>query len=166
MDKVKIYLNEGVYEEHINEVIQKIHEADELGNPIDLYISTLGGSVYECLALVDVIKECKVPVTGIALGKVQSAGVVILAACDYRKSYKHTLFMWHGISAAIDSMTLRDIKNLRSQYRYQEKQLVKILTKRTNLKKKFLHGILDSAEDWYFRPKDAKRYGLIDEIIK
>lgn len=166
MDRVKIYLNEGVYEEHINEVIQQIHEADDSGSPIDLYISTLGGSVYEGLALVDVIKSCKVPVTGITLGKVQSAGVVILAACDYRKSYKHTFFMWHGIKAGFPNLALRDIKNLGIQLRRQEKQLVKILTKRTKLKRKFLYGILESAEDWFFSPRDAKRFGLIDEIIK
>lgn len=162
---VKIYLDNGVYEEHISEVIQAIHDADDNGNPIHLYISTLGGSVYECLALVDIIKDCKVPVTGVALGKVQSAGVPILAVCDYRKTYKHTCFMWHGVTISPEPQKLRDIKICYKVHRKQEKQLRKILSKHTKLKKKQIDKIIGSSIDWFFDSKEAKRIGLVDKII-
>ena len=103
-----------VDEERIAEVISalltlhhvgkpKISEDGEVvfeeGKPIKLYISTYGGSADEMAALVDIMnvvkKDC--PIETIGIGKVMSAGVLILASGTKGERYigKNCRVMMH-----------------------------------------------------------------------
>src|SRR5574343_563787 len=61
-------------------VAQMLHLASLNHKPIHLIISTYGGSVDEMFTLYDTIKFLPCPVHTIALGKVMSAGVLLLAS--------------------------------------------------------------------------------------
>ena len=54
--------------------------------PIRIYINTEGGSLTDGFAIYDAIKNIESPVIGIVSGLCASAGLIILAACDYRMS--------------------------------------------------------------------------------
>ena len=86
-DDRTILLHGGVNEETIAQVIAGLaHLAGINNEEIRLVISTYGGSVHEMFALYDMIKYIKCPVRTIALGKVMSAGVLLLASGEKGRS--------------------------------------------------------------------------------
>ena len=76
-----VYLHGEVSEHSIAIVIaQLLHLANLNRNPIYLVVSTYGGSVDEMFSLYDILKFLPCPVHTVALGKVMSAGVLLLAS--------------------------------------------------------------------------------------
>jgi ATP-dependent Clp protease protease subunit len=77
-----IYLSGEVNEHSIAQVIAGIVILANQDNraPITLLVSTYGGSVDEMFSLYDVIKHVSCPIHTIGLGKVMSAGVLLLAS--------------------------------------------------------------------------------------
>ena len=78
---------------------------DEDGNlkPINFYISTYGGAADDMFALYDIMNVCKrvCDIQTVGIGKVMSAGVLLLAAGTKGKRYisKHCRVMIHSVAA-------------------------------------------------------------------
>ena len=62
--------------------------------PIKLYINSFGGSVYDGLALIDVIKRSKTPVHTICIGSCMSMGLWIWLAGSKRFIGKYSTYIW------------------------------------------------------------------------
>src|SRR5271166_4169287 len=76
-----VFLHGEVSENAIAQVIAQMLHLAHVGNePIHLILSTYGGSIDEMFSLYDTIKFLPCPVHTVALGKVMSAGVLLLAA--------------------------------------------------------------------------------------
>jgi ATP-dependent protease ClpP protease subunit len=79
--------------------------ADELislnlksAKPIELVIKSPGGEGSAALMLYDVMKSMRAPVTGIAMGRCDSAALVIYSACQVRIATRHSWFLFHESS--------------------------------------------------------------------
>ena len=153
-----IYLNE----------LNKIEKADQRKKPIDFYISTYGGCADDMFALYDlmnIVKEDTVIKT-IGLGKVMSAGVLLLSAGTKgeRRIGKNCRVMIHnvvgGTAGSLPNLTneLEAIQQLQDDY-------TAALVDNTNLTKKKLKKILNEKVNVYLSAEEAVEYGIADIII-
>jgi ATP-dependent Clp protease, protease subunit len=67
------------------------------GKEITLYVSSRGGNWIEGLKLIDTINLLRSPVTAVALGQVEGAGLVLLAASTKRVLFPHSLLSSAGL---------------------------------------------------------------------
>lgn len=66
--------------------------------PIEIYLSSFGGDVYEALAIYAAFRQCDCDIHVIASGKIMSAAFVIFLGGDIRIAAKNTTFMMHSAS--------------------------------------------------------------------
>ena len=71
---------------------------DYTRKPINLYISSYGGSVYDVLGAYDIIKQSKTKVNTYGFGKCMSAGLTLFLAGEERSVYKNTTVMFHSLA--------------------------------------------------------------------
>jgi ATP-dependent Clp protease protease subunit len=62
---------------------------------VTLYINTSGGDEYLALAMFDLIKAHPHKIIGVVNGRCNSAGVLILLACDHRVCTENSSFLFH-----------------------------------------------------------------------
>lgn len=129
--------------------------------PITLYLSSLGGSVYDGFAIYDLIRASPSPVVVYANGKIMSMGVIILLAGDKRYAAKNTRFMMHSLSHGTLGK-VRDTKIDVVEAEISNDNMIKIIAERTKLKYKDVkESIDDKALDVWFGLSTAKKYGLL-----
>lgn len=137
--------------------------------PFVVKINSPGGEVHALLSMLDtmdVVREMAVEGFGfitIASGKAFSAGAVLLASGDLRVATRNSSIMIHQVvggswgSHPENQVEFAEIARL-------NQQLLTILKEKCKLKKtmKDLEDLL--KHNLYLTPKDAKEYGLIDDI--
>ena len=138
-------------------------------DPIELYVSTNGGSADEMYALVDLmmhLKKSGVEIESVGLGKVMSAGVMILAAGTKgkRRAGKHTRFMLHSLQAASQG-SLPGMKTDIKNFSEMQEKYIQALSEMINLSYKDLKKIVNKNIDTYFGAEKAIEMGIIDEIL-
>ncbi len=132
-------------------------------NQILLHLSSTGGSAYDALAIASAVRLHK-NITVAALGAVQSAAVIILAAAKERMMAKESWVMVHEDSGKIKgdvSLQEREIAHLRRM----ENQWAELLAEYSKGK--------STAETWaqlhkqttYLSAQECLDLGLIDRII-
>ena len=98
-----VYLSGDVNEHSISSVITTLLSLanQDSKTPINLIVSTYGGSVDEMFSLYDVMKFLPCPVHTVGLGKIMSAGVLLMSAGKKGKRSigKNTRVMIHPISS-------------------------------------------------------------------
>jgi ATP-dependent Clp protease, protease subunit len=132
--------------------------------PIEIVVSTYGGSVYDGFGLVDAIVLSKTPVHTICTGKAMSMGFIILVAGHKRFITPMATVMYHQISTAVWA-ELEKIKRSVEEAERLEKIYDEFVLKRTNLLKEKLDDVKARCMDWYIAPDEAKKLGIIDEIL-
>ena len=178
----------GIYgdvdEERIAEVISalltlhhvgkpKISEDGEVvfeeGKPIKLYISTYGGSADEMAALVDIMnvvkKDC--PIETIGIGKVMSAGVLILASGTKGERYigKNCRVMIHSVIAG-NHGSLHNLENELTEIKKMQDIYLQSLADATNMTKKQLKSFMRRKQNVYLNAEEAIKLGIADKILE
>ena len=135
-------------------------------SPIKLIISTYGGSVDEMFALYDTIKYLPCPVHTVGMGKIMSAGVLLLAsgAKGSRIIGENARIMLHATSGA--SMgTFLQVQNESAEHARQQKQMEKLLLRESKMTPKQLESMMTVGHDVYVLPEQAVTLGLVDQVI-
>lgn len=139
-------------------------ESTEPSKDIIMYINSPGGSVYAGLGIYDTMQYIKPDIATICTSLAASMGAVILAAGAPKKrsALPHARIMIHqpmgGAQGQVTDMeiSLKQILELK-------KDIYQILTKHTD--KTYNQIEKDSDRDHWMRADEAKKYGLIDEIL-
>ena len=147
---------------------QELKKGEMPYDPITMYVSTYGGSADEMFAIFDIMEHCKKSchIETIGLGKVMSAGTLILAAGTKgkRKISKNCRVMLHQVSAGafgpLFNMTteIDAIQKLQDQY-------ISAMASCINLSKRKLKSLLNERVNVYLSAEEAVEYGLADIII-
>mgnify|MGYP001312609221 CR=1 FL=1 len=158
LTQLLIYLNE----------VNKAEKDEKNKKPIDFYISTYGGSADDMFALYDlmeIVKEDTVIKT-IGLGKVMSAGVLLLAAGTRgeRRIGKNCRVMVHNVIAG-NHGSLPNLTNELEAIQQLQDDYVDALVQNTKLSKKKLKKLLNEKVNVYLSAKEAVEYGIADIII-
>ena len=162
-----VVLHGDVNESSISLVVaQLLHLASLNRNPIHLVISTYGGSVDEMFTLYDTINFLPCPVHTIALGKVMSAGVLLLAsgAKGHRMIGKNARVMIHPISGGAGGNVF-EVMNESKEHKRMQDQMVDAIVKETKATKTEIEKIMKSGHDFYLLPEQAVKMGIVDKII-
>jgi ATP-dependent Clp protease, protease subunit len=162
-----VVLHGDVNESSISLVVaQLLHLASINHKPIHLVISTYGGSVDEMFTLYDTIKFLPCPVHTIALGKVMSAGVLLLASGFKGKRMigRSARIMIHPVSGGVMGNVFEVINDTKEHKRLQE-QMVTAIVKETKATKEQIEKIMSTGHDYYLLPDQAIKLGIVDKII-
>jgi ATP-dependent Clp protease protease subunit len=162
-----VVLHGDVNEQSISLVVaQMLHLASLSHKPIHLIISTYGGAVDEMFMLYDAIKFIPCPVHTVALGKVMSAGVLLLAsgAKGHRMIGKSARIMIHPISGGAIGNVFEVMNSSKEQQRLQA-QMVDALLKETTVSRSELEKLMRSGHDVFILPEQAVKMGIVDKII-
>lgn len=137
-------------------------------DPIKFYISTYGGSADEMFALYDMMSllKAKCEIETIGLGKVMSAGTLILASGTKgkRKIGRHCRVMIHAVAAG-SAGELHDIENEIKSIKHIQELYINALSRETNMTKRTIQKLLDRRVNVYLTAEEAVEYGIADEII-
>jgi len=186
-EEIKSMRSVGLYgdveEEKVSEVISgllTLHHLgkpkyDEEGNikeegkPIKFYISTYGGSADDMAALVDIMavvkKDC--PIQTIGIGKVMSAGVLILASGTKGERYigKNCRVMIHSVIAG-NSGPLHNLENELAEIKIMQEIYLDSLSEATNMSKKQLKSFMKRKQNVYLSAKEAIKLGIADRLLE
>jgi len=138
-------------------------ESDE---DIKIYIDSGGGSVYSGLGLIDVMEFIKPDIITVNTGLAASMAAVILCSGTKgkRRALRRSRTMIHqplgytGYAQATDmEIEAKEINSLK-------KELYEIIADRTG--QNFDRVYKDSERDYWMTAIEAKKYGMIDEIVQ
>lgn len=165
MDRI-IFLGTGI-DSYVANIIQAqllfLESADRY-KPINLYINSPGGLVYDGLAIYDTMQYIQPQVNTICVGLAASMASVLLAAGEKgsRSALPHSRVMIHqpmgGAYGQVTEMEieLKEIQKLKNE-------LYEVLSKHTGQTVKQLTK--DGDRDKWFTAEEAKEYGLVDNVL-
>jgi len=136
--------------------------------PIDLNISTYGGEALSMFAIYDTMRivreDCDINTLG--LGKVMSAGVILLAAGTkgQRQIGANCRVMIHAVMGG-DYGPIHSLENEVEEVRWIQEQYSKALLEETNMTKRELKKLFDRKVNVYLTAHEALEYGIVDEIV-
>jgi len=150
----------------VSEDNKKKEEEDK--KPIDFYLSTYGGSADDMFALYDVmriVREEQV-IRTYGLGKVMSAGVLLLAAGTKgeRRIAKNCRIMIHSVVGG-NQGDLHNMLNEMEAIEQLQQMFVNCLVSETKMTKSRLKKILDRKVNVYLSAEEAVELGIADIII-
>ena len=89
-----------------------------MDDEVEIILNTSGGNLDTTLQMVSAIRACMAPVTAVCMGSVESAGTMIMMACDYMTIHPYTAFMFHAPYTELvgDSSAIRNRLEFDSEY--------------------------------------------------
>ena len=165
MDRI-IFLGTGINDQVANIVQAQLLflESTDASKDIQIYINSPGGSVYAGLGIYDTMQFIKPDVATICTGMAASMGAVLLCAGEKgkRSGLTHSRVMIHqpmggaqGQASDIE-ITAREILKLKDE-------LYQVIANHSG--QTFEKVTDDSDRDYWMKADEAKKYGMIDEIL-
>jgi ATP-dependent Clp protease protease subunit len=161
----RIVLSGYVREETAAQFLEQITalEIIDVGKPITVYIDTYGGSVDAALLMYDAMRACSCPIVTIGIGKVMSAGVLLLASGDKRFITENTRVMLHEVSGGVFGAVTEMENSVKEMHRLQDVYVNLLSGDTGQSKQKILEDI--EKNTLYMTAKDAVAYGIVDTIV-
>lgn len=166
MDRI-IFLGTGV-DDHIANIITAqllFLESVDSKKDITMYINSPGGSVYAGLGIYDTMQYVSPDVGTICTGLAASMGAVLLCggAAGKRAALPHSRVMIHQPMSGVQGQA-SDIEITAKQVLILKDELYKIISKHSGQSYEKIYE--DSDRDYWMIAKDAKEYGMIDEVLE
>ncbi len=162
-----IFMGEEVNSATANIVIaQLLHLAyEDPKKDIKLYINSPGGSVYDGLAIIDTMNYIEPDVQTIGIGLQASMGAMLLSAGAKGKRFAlpNARIMIHQPSSGTEGK-ITDQEIALKEGIYLKKVLAEMMAKNTG--KTLAQVEKDMDRDNWMSAKEAKEYGIIDEVIE
>ena len=165
MDRI-IFLGTGINDSVANIIQAQLLflESTDKTKDIQIYINSPGGSVYAGLGIYDTMQFINPDVATICTGIAASMAAVLLCAGQdgKRSGLPHSRVMIHqpiggaqGQASDIE-ITAREILKLK-------KELYELIAKHSGQKYDKVYE--DSDRDYWMKAPEAKKYGMIDEVL-
>lgn len=143
-------------------------DADEVPTPIGFNISTCGGSALEMFGIYDVMRHIseKVEIHTYGVGKVMSAGVLLLAAGKkgQRRIGRNCRVMIHGLMGGYHG-SISSMENEIAEVKWIQKRYIENMVSETFLTKKKVKSMLNQQVDIYLSAEEAVKYGIADIVV-
>lgn len=162
-----IFLGSGIDDVVASTIIAQLLflESEDAKKDIKLYINSPGGSVTSGLAIYDTMNYVKPDVMTICLGTAASMAAVILSsgAKGKRVALPNAEVMIHQVMGGVEGQA-SDIKITAEHILKIKDRLNNILAKNTGQDIRKVEN--DSDRDNFMSAEEAKKYGLIDKVLK
>ena len=139
-------------------------QSDDSKKDINVYINSPGGSVTAGLAIYDTMQFVKPDVCTYCLGQAASMGSLLLAAGQKGKRFALPFSRimihqpWGGAQGSASDISIQANEILR-----MKEELTQILADHCGQPFEKVQG--DCDRDYFMSAKEAKTYGLVDEVI-
>lgn len=132
--------------------------------PVYFMIDTPGGDVYAALSMCDMIKALNIHAVAICVGKVMSAGNIILSVMKERYTFPSVTFMVHNVLTEVPPMITDPwkIKDSMDNTIAQNDNIVKMVANISNLSITQMQKLFD--EETYFTAKEAIKYKMVKPL--
>ena len=165
MDRI-VFIQGEFTEEVANVVVAQLlylHSSDP-EKDIYMYINSPGGRVDAMFAIYDTMQYISPDINTVGIGTVASAGSFILAAGTKgkRSALPNTSIMVHELSSGTSGKAgdiFNDLENIKKLYEKLSRYYSQFTGQTVAKIKK------DLQRDFFMTPKEALKYGLIDEVI-
>ena len=139
-------------------------EAEDPEKDINLYVNSPGGSVTAGLGIYDTMQYVKPPINTICLGQAASMGAFLLTAGTKGKRFAlpNARIMIHQPIGGFQGQATEVDIHAREILKIRER-LNEIMAKHTGQPLEKISQ--DTERDYFLSAEEAKRYGLIDEVI-
>jgi len=140
-------------------------ESQDADKSIELYINSPGGSVSATLAIYDTMNHIKPNVSTICVGFAASGAAILLAAGAKGKRYAlpNSEIMIHQVLGAAEGQAV-EIEISAKHILRVKNRLNQLLAENTGQPlAKIEH---DTDRDFFMDAEEAKKYGIIDKIVK
>jgi len=136
--------------------------------PIEFLLSTPGGSADDMFAIYDIMRVVreKCPIQTFGLGKVMSAGVLLLAAGTkgQRKIGKNCRVMIHSVIGGT-SGSFHNLENEMEEMRYMQEAYLRALSDESNMSVVQLKKMINRKVNVYLSAEEAVKLGIADIIV-
>ncbi|MEI6494613.1 MAG: ATP-dependent Clp protease proteolytic subunit [bacterium] len=140
-------------------------QSEDPKKDITMYVNSPGGSVTSTLAIIDTMGHVSCDVSTVCVGLAASGGAWVLSAGKKGKRYAlpNSEVMIHQPLGGTEGQA-SDIAITAKHILKTKDNLVKIMAKNTGQKLEQIEKDVD--RDFYMSSEEAKKYGIIDNIIK
>ena len=153
---------------HAIRIIESGFTEDYEKNAFELIVSTNGGSALEMFSIYDTIRMIKeqAPVCTTGLGKVMSAGVLVLACGTKgrRRIGKNCRVMIHGVASGYAG-SIHSLENELEEVQWIQQQYIRILAAETDMTQKYIKNLISRKVNVYLTAEQAVEYGIADEVF-
>ena len=158
-----------VNEDNCREIVDFLLKYSYSGEgPIQFLISTHGGLASEMFAIYDVMRMARenTDILTLGLGKVMSAGVLLLAAGSKggRQIGANCKVMIHGLKAEQGGY-LPTLQNDLEELQRLEENYIKVLSEETNMSKRYVKKLFNKKLDVFLSAEEAVELGIADIIV-
>ena len=163
-----VFLGGPIVDPIANAVIAQLLflESEDEKKDIKLYVNSPGGSVPATLAIYDTMQYVKPDVSTMCVGMAASGAALLLAAGAKGKRFAlpNAEVLIHQVMAGGIEGQATEIEISAKHILRLKDRLNQILSKHTG--KPLAQVEKDTDRDFYMNADEAKKYGIIDEIIK
>ncbi len=140
-------------------------DAEDPKKDITLYVNSPGGSVTSTLAIIDTMNTVKADVSTVCVGMAASGGAWVLSSGKKGKRYAlpNAEVMIHQPLGGTEGQA-SDIAITAKHILKTKENLIKLMAQNTG--KPISQIEKDVDRDFYLSADEAKKYGVIDDIIK
>ena len=161
-----VFLGQEVDDQIANLIIAELLylDAQDSEKEISLYINSPGGGAYAGMAIYDVMQEVRCGVSTICVGMGMSAAAMILSggATGKRFALPSSKIMIHQGSAGTRGAP-RDMEIHLREVLAVTRRMAQIISHHSGQPLEKVEADID--RDFYMTAEEAKRYGIIDDII-
>jgi len=166
MDRI-IFLGTGISDQVANIIQAQLLflASTDSSKDIQIYINSPGGSVYAGLGIYDTMQFIKPDVATICTGMAASMAAVLLCAGEKgkRSGLTHCRVMIHQPMSGTQGQA-SDIEIAAKEVLKIKDELYHVISKHSGQKFKKVYE--DSDRDYWMKAEEAKKYGMIDEILE
>lgn len=146
-------------------IMKLLHlQAENRHQDIHFYINSPGGSVSATMAIYDALQYVECPIATYCVGQASSGAAILLAGGTKAKRFAlpHAKIMihqpWGSVGGQVSDIEIQADEILRDRHRLNE-----ILASHTGQNIERISK--DTDRDFYMDAKQAKEYGLVDDIL-
>lgn len=161
-----VFVGTPVNDEISNVIIAQLLflQMEDAKKDINMYINSPGGSITAGLAIYDTMQFVKCDVATYCVGQAASLGALLLCAGAKGKRYSlpNSRIMihqpWGGVQGTAEDISIQTAEILRLRSKVNDILFHHTGQPMDKIKK-------DTDRDYFMSADDAKKYGLIDEVI-
>lgn len=146
------------------EKIYGVHDLNYKPKPIEIFIDSYGGLVYQVFGLIGIMEKSKTPIHTICTGAAMSCGFMMLISGHRRFCYEHATPLYHQVSTGgsgeVEFLERKVVEAKRLQNKFEEMTI-----RKTSINKERLDEVKEKMIDWYMDSDEALKLGVVDEII-
>ena len=162
---IDYYIDENLFE--VTKQIMEYNRKDkgipvEKRKPINIYIMSYGGDLYQAYACIATMLASKTPIRTINMGVAMSAGILLLLAGHERYAMKYSTAMIHQGSGGAQG-TFSEMEEQQKNYRKLIDCMRDYILDRTNIDMKLYNK--NKTKDWFLTDKEQVELGIVSKIV-